>query len=59
MDLIEILYGKNNGNKFKKGLIAKNYLYFYYKEINGITINRFTENRIKTKKECFIMILFK
>ena len=39
LNLLEIFYGKKYDAKYRKQLVAKNYIYFYDKKNSGIVTN--------------------
>ena len=58
LSLIEIVYGKDYNNTYKKNLIAKNYIYFYNKENSVIKTNISKSNNIFIKDGCSVIMWF-
>ena len=49
LNLIEVIYGKNFDDSYKKNLLAKNYIYFYNKENSILRTNISKDNNIHIK----------
>ena len=58
LSLIELIFGKEHQHKYKKDLIAKNYVYFYDTEYSIIKTNISKINSISINESCSIIIWF-
>jgi hypothetical protein len=56
LNLIEVIYGKNFDDSYKKNLLAKNYIYFYNKENSILRTNISKYNNIKIENGCSVVM---